>query len=127
MLPKQQMLAERDRQARERVEAERERSLVRTRDAADRWAVAEQIKADAPPRGTRAERLQRELTTEGRAGCCGAPLAADTEPSGKYTERHRRGLPSVGLPPSPACPAAVESNRLKDQHYKNRRRERAGE
>ena len=75
----------------------------------------------------RAERLRRELSADDRAGCCGAPLAADTEPSGKYTERHRRGLPSVGLPPSPACDPAVESNRLQDQQYKNRRRERAGE
>ena len=59
MLRNQQVLAERDRQARARVVAEKEQSLVRVRQARERWEIEEQIAKDAarPPRGY------------GRSGC----------------------------------------------------------
>ena len=52
-----------------------------------------------------------ELAADGRAGCCGAPLSNEGSGSGKYRERHRRGIPSIGMAPSPVCEAALVAER----------------
>ena len=133
MLRNQQVLAERDRQARARVVAEKEQSLNRVRQARERWEIEEQLAKEASrPEGIRAERLRKELAAEGRAECCGAPMSGlepNGVPSGKYVERHRRGIPTLGMPPSPACETAVRNSRLRGRidRERKRERERAGE
>ena len=128
MLRNQQVLAERDRQARARVEAEKEQSLSRVRAARERWEHEEQIARNAPrPAGIRAERLRAELGSADRAECCGAPMSGlepNGVPSGKYVERHRRGIPTLGMPPSPACETAVRNSRLRGRIDRERKRER---
>ena len=114
---------ERDRRARERVAVERERAVER---AGEEFVRLSGVPGSGVGEDGRGALTRRELEDPDRAGCCGAPLDLGLEPEGssRYKERHRRGVSSLGLPPSPVCEWALEADRVRDRF--NRRGRSAG-
>ena len=100
---------ERDRLARERVAAERERAVER---AGREFVRLSAELGSGVGEGVRAGRLRAELSDPDRATCCGAPLDGSGRDGTdrKYVERHKRGISSLGLPPSPVCSAASSAD-----------------